>query len=237
MLELKNVNSYYAGGHILFDVNVCVAEGQIVGLFGRNGVGKTTTFRSIIGLTPPVCRGEIIYNEENILGLPAFLIARKGIGYVPEDRRIFPNLTVRKNLEVGCKNIRKGKKKWDLDQVYNIFPTLKILEYRLGAQLSGGEQQMLTIGRTLMGDPDLILLDEPTEGLAPIIARNVMDMVINIKQKHGISVLVVEQFSAMVLGHLDTCYIMERGRIVFQGNPEEIRGDMKLQGKLLGVGV
>jgi len=237
MLELKKVNAFYAGGHILFDVNLHVAECEIAGLFGRNGVGKTTTFRSIMGLKPPACDGEVLYRGENILGLPSFLIARRGIAFVPEDRRIFPNLTVRKNLEVGNKKSRDGRKQWDLERVYDIFPKLKTLEPQLGGQLSGGEQQMLTIGRALMGDPDLLLLDEPTEGLAPIIARNVMDMVINIKQKHGISVLLIEQFSAMVLGHLDTCYIMERGHVVFQGKPEEVKEDMELQRKLLGVGV
>jgi branched-chain amino acid transport system ATP-binding protein len=236
MLELKDINSFYADAHILFDLNLWLKEKEIAALFGRNGVGKTTTFRSIMGLNPPQCQGQIIYKGESILGLPPFRIARKGIGFVPEDRQIFPNLTVRRNLLVGRKRFKDQRKKWDLQDVYHVFPRLRDLESKLGSQLSGGEQQMLTIGRTLMGDPELILLDEPTEGLAPLLAREVFHMILKIKETHNISVLVVEQFSARILDYLDNCHIMERGRIVYQGSPSRIKSDRELQRKLLGVG-
>lgn len=237
MLELNKVNGFYGGGHVLFDVNLHVSEGEIAALFGRNGVGKTTTFRSIMGLVPPKCQGDILYKGENILGLLPFHIARKGIGFVPEDRRIFPNLTVRQNLIVGQKRVEKSKQKWGLQEIYDAFPQLKILESQLGAQLSGGEQQMLTIARTLMGNPDLILLDEPTEGLAPLIANDVIKMIIDLKQEYKMSILLVEQFSPRLLDYLDTCYVMERGRIVFQGSPKKIKEDEGLQKRLLGVGI
>ncbi|MGA2958017.1 MAG: ABC transporter ATP-binding protein [Thermodesulfobacteriota bacterium] len=236
MLELKKVNSFYGDAHILFDVNLRIGEGEVASLFGRNGVGKTTTFRSIMGLNPPKCQGQILYREENILAQPPFRIARKGIGFVPEDRQIFPNLTVRRNLIVGQKKFEDRPKKWDFDQVYEIFPKLKVLEGKLGSQLSGGEQQMLTIGRTLMGDPDILLLDEPTEGLAPLIAQDVFNMILKIKKAHNMSIFLVEQFSPQLLDFIDHCYVMERGRIVFEGSPQTIKNDTDLQKKLLGVG-
>jgi len=236
MLELKNVNSFYGEAHILFDVTLQVREGEAAALFGRNGVGKTTTFRSIMGLNPPRCRGEILYRKQNILGLPPYRIACRGIGFVPEDRQIFPNLTVRRNLIVGWKKMADARKKWDLEQVFETFPKLKVLENKLGSQLSGGEQQMLTIGRTLMGDPDLILLDEPTEGLAPLIAQDVFNMIVKIKRAHNMSIFLVEQFSPNLLDLIDHCYVMERGKIVFEGDPQTIKNNAELQRKLLGVG-
>jgi branched-chain amino acid transport system ATP-binding protein len=236
MLELKNVNSYYGEAHILFDVNLRIGEGEIAALFGRNGVGKSTTFRSIMGLVPPRCEGEILFHGENIVGLPPYRIARRGLGFVPEDRQIFPNLTVRRNLIVGRKQARGKPKKWDIEQVYEIFPKLKVLESHLGVQLSGGEQQMLTIARTLMGDPEIVLLDEPTEGLAPLIAQDVFNMIIKVKQAHNMSILLVEQFSPHILDFLDHCYVMERGRMVYEGDPLAFKADKELQKKLLGVG-
>ncbi len=236
MLELKGINSFYGEAHILFDVSLRIDEGAIAALFGRNGVGKTTTFRSIMGLTPPRCQGEILFRHENIVGLAPHQIAWRGIGFVPEDRQIFPNLTVRRNLIVGRKKKVGQPKKWDIDQVYDAFPKLKILEQHLGSHLSGGEQQMLTIARTLMGDPDIILLDEPTEGLAPLIAKDVFNMILKIKAAHNMSILLVEQFSPHILDFLDHCYVMERGRIVYEGSPQTIKNDQELQKKLLGVG-
>ena len=236
MLELKNVNSYYGDAQILFDVSLRINQGEVAALFGRNGVGKTTTFRTIMGLHPPRYQGEIFYQQENIRGLPPFRIARKGIGFVPEDRQVFPNLTVRRNLIVGRKTLKEQEKKWDLEQVYEIFPKLKLLENKLGSQLSGGEQQMLTIGRTLMGDPEIILLDEPTEGLAPLIAQDVFNMILKIRNAHNTSILLVEQFSPHLLDFIDRCYVMERGRIVYDGCPQTIKCDLELQKKLLGLG-
>ena len=236
MLELKNVNSYYGDAQILFDVSLRIDKGEVAALFGRNGVGKTTTFRTIMGLTPPRYEGDIFYQQENIRGLPAFRIARKGIGFVPEDRQIFPNLTVRRNLIVGRKTLKDQEKKWDLEQVYEVFPKLKLLENKLGSQLSGGEQQMLTIGRTLMGDPEIILLDEPTEGLAPLIAQDVFNMILKIRSAHNTSIFLVEQFSPHLLDFIDRCYVMERGRIVYDGCPQTIKCDLELQKKLLGLG-
>jgi len=237
MLELKNLNSFYGDAHILFDVNLRIEEGETAALFGRNGVGKTTTFRSIMGLTPPRCQGEVLFRQKNILGLAPYRIARLGVGFIPEDRQIFPNLTVKRNLMVGRKKPKGRDKRWDLEEVYEIFPKLKTLEKQLGCQLSGGEQQMLTIARTLMGDPDIILLDEPTEGLAPLIVKDVLNMILKIKKSHNMSILLVEQFSPYILDFLDNCYIMESGRISYRGSPQPIKNDHELQKKLLGCGI
>lgn len=237
MLELRSVNSFYREAHILFDVGLTVEPAQAVGLFGRNGAGKTTLFRSIMGLAPPTSSGEILFKGENIHRLPPFQIANRGIGFVPEDRGIFPNLTVRQNLIVGRKKNAAEKKKWDLDEVYHYFPRLRQMENNLGCEMSGGEQQMLTVARTMMGNPELLLLDEPTEGLAPIIATNLMAMVIQIKKEHNISMVVVEQFSPHILDSLDKCYVIEMGHIIYEGNPKKLKADEDLQKKLLGVGV
>jgi branched-chain amino acid transport system ATP-binding protein len=235
MLELRDVNSFYSDAHILFNINLKIEEGQLVGLFGRNGAGKTTVLRSIMGLTPPRCTGEIVYQNESIKNLPPFKIAIKGIGFVPEDRKIFPNLTVKQNLIVGRKE-KRIEKKWDLDEVYAFFPKLKILENNLGCEMSGGEQQMLTVARAMMGDPDLMLLDEPTEGLAPMIADNLIEMIVKIKNEFPISMVVVEQFSPKFLDYLDVCYVMEMGQIIFGGDPQVLKKDEALQRQLLGVG-
>lgn len=236
MLEVKHVRSFYGDAQVLFDVSLHVGKGEVVALFGRNGVGKTTTFRTIMGLNPPRYEGEILYEGESLGGLPAFRIARKGIGFVPEDRQIFPNLTVRRNLIVGRKSLKGRQKKWELEQVYALFPKLEVLEGKLGSQLSGGEQQMLTIARTLMGDPDIMLLDEPTEGLAPLIAIDVFNMILAVREAHDTGILLVEQFSPHLLDHVDRCYVMERGRIVYDGPPQTIKADPALQKRLLGLG-
>lgn len=235
MLELKNVNSFYGDAHILFDINLKIEEGQLVGLFGRNGAGKSSVLRSIMGLNPPRYDGQILYRGEDISGLPAYQIANKGIGFVPEDRKIFPNLSVKQNLIVGRK-AKREKPKWDLKEVYDYFPKLKVLENNLGCEMSGGEQQMLTVARTMMGDPDLILLDEPTEGLAPLIADHLISMIIRIRKEHNISMVVVEQFSPQFLDFLDICYVMEMGRVIFEGDPHILKDDKDLQQQLLGVG-
>jgi branched-chain amino acid transport system ATP-binding protein len=236
MLELKNVKSFYGDAQVLFDVNMKIGKGEVVALFGRNGVGKSTTFRTIMGLAPPRCEGEITYQGQSIRHLAPYQIARRGIGFVPEDRQVFPNLTVRRNLIVGRKTLEGKPKRWDLDQVYEIFPKLKGLENQLGCQLSGGEQQMLTIARTIMGDPEIVLLDEPTEGLAPLIALDVFNMILKVRKAHDTSVFLVEQFSPHLLDYIDRCYVMERGRVVYDGPPQTIKNDAELQHRLLGLG-
>lgn len=237
MLSLEKVNSWYGEAQVLHDVDLEVREGEIVALFGRNGVGKTTTLRSIMGLAPPIAKGKIIFKNENILSLPSYKIANKGIGFVPEDRRIFPYLTLKRNLDTGKKSAIKSNSKvrWDYQEVFQLFPKLEILQNSLGKNLSGGEQQMLTIARTLMGNPELLLLDEPSEGLAPLIARDVINLVLELKKEYGLSILIIEQFSPGVLEYADRCYVMDMGKIVFCGCSEDLRKDNKLQKELLGV--
>ena len=237
MLLVEKINGWYGEAKVLHDLSLSIQTGEIVALFGRNGVGKTTTLRSIMGLTPPTCKGKIIFNNENILGLPPYRIANKGIGFVPEDRKIFPYLTSKRNLDTGRKrkNQVKTQKKWDYNRVYELFPKLEILQNSLGKNLSGGEQQMLTIARTLMGNPELLILDEPSEGLAPLIARDVINLVLRLKEDYGLSILIVEQFSPKVLNYADRCYVMDMGRIVFSGSSSELKGNKKLQEELLGV--
>ena len=239
LLKIHHLKSFYADAQILFDVNIEVEEGMVVGLFGRNGAGKSTTFRSIMGFPQPRCEGEIIYNGQNIKGTPSYKIAQMGVGWVPEDRRIFPNLTIRENLLLGARKHPAhgdGKKSIRLDDVYRYFPKLKKMERKWGSEMSGGEQQMLAIGRTLMTNPDLILLDEPTEGLAPMIADQVMEMVLEIKKEYGMALIVVEQFSPHFIGFMDHCYVLDIGEIIYDGDPETLQNDTELQKKLLGVG-
>lgn len=234
ILAVENLQSFYGSSQAVFDVSFEMDEGTIVALFGRNGAGKTTTLRSIMGLHPPTCRGTITFRGEDITDLSSFEIANKGIGFVPEDRRVFPSLSVQRNLTVGKKG-GNGDADWDLGRVYEVFPKLEELEGSLGSNLSGGEQQMLTIARSLMGNPELILLDEPTEGLAPLIARDVLDLIIELSEEHRQSILLVEQFSARVLDYLSMCYIMVSGELTHKEAPEKIAEDEELQQELLGV--
>jgi branched-chain amino acid transport system ATP-binding protein len=238
LLEIKNLTSFYGDAQILFDVNLEVEEGTVVGLFGRNGAGKSTTFRSIMGFNNPQCHGEIKFKGRDITCLPPYRIAKLGIGWVPEDRKIFPNLTIKENLLLGqrSKSGDRGGKEVTLDAVYKYFPKLKEMERKWGCEMSGGEQQMLTIGRTLMSNPDLILLDEPTEGLAPLIADQVMEMVLEVKREYGMALIVVEQFSPKFLSFMDHCYVLEIGEIIYDGNAKTLEEDVELQQKLLGVG-
>ena len=181
-LELDSINTYYGRSHILFDVSLSVEQGEVVSLIGRNGAGKSTTFRSIIGLTPPQT-GEVVFAGARVDGLRAFQICRKGIGFVPEDRRCFADLTVRENLEVAARREKLVASPWTVHKIYALFPRLQERENNLGSQLSGGEQQMLTIARTLMTNPELLLLDEPSEGLAPLIVRLLAEMILEIRKK------------------------------------------------------
>jgi len=204
-----------------------------VALLGRNGAGKTTTIRSIMGLTPPRS-GRVIFKGENLAGLPPYTIANRGVGFVPDNRRIFATLTVKQNLEIGRKGGNRGMDGWTLDRIYHHFPKLKEIESRKGEVLSGGEQQMLTIARTLMGNPDLVLLDEPTEGLAPIMVMEVMKIIKELKDK-GETILLVEQNSTLALTVSQRAYILENGHTVYAGSAEELIHDAEVKQRYLGI--
>jgi branched-chain amino acid transport system ATP-binding protein len=231
MLEVKAIDTFYEEAHVLHGVSLRVENGETVSLLGRNGAGKTTTLRSIMGLTP-AREGQILFKGEDITKLMPHVIARKGVGWVPDNRRIFPTLTVERNLEMAKRST--SHREWDLDAIYEHFPILKNLKDHKGEYLSGGEQQMLAIARTLMGNPDLLLLDEPSQGLAPRIVREVMNMILELKKK-GVSILLVEQNSVMALAISDRCYILDDGRIVHESPAKELDGNAALKKELLGI--
>jgi branched-chain amino acid transport system ATP-binding protein len=234
LLEVKELNTFYDQSHILQGVSLGVDRGEIVCLLGRNGVGKSTTLKSIIGLVTPRS-GEIIFKSQNVAGLPPYTIAKLGVGYVPEDRRIFPTLSVRENLIMGIKPGQKGNGDgWNVEKVYKYFPTLEKRDKQRGAHLSGGEQQMLTIARTLMGNPDVILIDEPTEGLAPLIVATVEQVIQDI-HKHDIPVLLVEQNMRVALRLAGRIYVISKGKIVFQGTSQELKEAHEVREKYLEV--
>jgi branched-chain amino acid transport system ATP-binding protein len=232
-LSLENINTFYGLSHILFDVSLQVDDGEVVVLLGRNGAGKTTTMLSIMGINSPKS-GNITYRGRDITGLKPYQIARLGIGFVPEDRRIFPDLTVYGNLDVGRRTSKTKTKKWSLERIYQLFPILKDFSNRHGGTLSGGEQQMLTIARTLMGDPDLLLLDEPSEGLAPIIVKVLGDFIQVIK-KEGMTVLVSEQNTKFALKHADRAYIVDNGAIKYEGSITELEQNEEIKKRYLAV--
>ncbi|MEW6669684.1 MAG: ABC transporter ATP-binding protein [Thermodesulfobacteriota bacterium] len=231
MLEVREIHSYYGTSHILFGISFDVKEGEAVCLLGRNGAGKTTTFRSIIGLTPPK-NGSIRFRGTEIVGKPPYRIARMGIGYVPDTRRIFPDLTVRQNILVA--RIEREGAIWNLDRIYGLFPKLKVLDTHMGTQLSGGEQQMLTVARTLMTNPQLLLLDEPGEGLAPLVIKTMEQQLGEIK-KLGLTMLICEHNVGLALGLSDRGYVMDKGMIRFQGTVEELKGNEEVRKKYLMV--
>ena len=223
MLRLSGVNTYYGYSHVLHDVSLEVKEGEIVVLLGRNGVGKTTTMKSIMGIQPPKT-GKIVFRDEEITGLPPYKIAAKGISMIPEDRRVIPNLTVHENLRLGSLVRRKvGNWKEILDTVLAYFPRLKERMGQKGGSLSGGEQQMLTIGRGLMAAPKLMLIDEPSEGLAPKIIHEIMEIIQKL-QKDGVTILLVEQHVEIAMRLSDNlrAYIMEKGEIRLSGTLDEL---------------
>jgi branched-chain amino acid transport system ATP-binding protein len=218
MLEVRDLNAFYGKSHILQGVDLDVGEGEIVSLLGRNGVGRSTTCKAIMGLVAPV--GTIRYRGRDIAGLRTNLIARAGIGYVPEDRQVFPTLTVRQNLMLGLKHAgRFGR--WNFDDGFRLFPNLAERQNNPAGVLSGGEQQMLTMCRTLMGDPDLILIDEPTEGLAPMLVEQVGRLLAEIARR-GVAILLVEQKLTIAMTISQRLYVMGHGRIVFEGTPADI---------------
>ena len=235
MLQINGLHAYYGKSHILHGVDMRVGEGEIVALLGRNGSGRSTTVKTIMGLVQG--EGSVKFREHEILGHHAFDIAHRGIGYVPENRDIFPKLTVEQNLMLGEKRIhRSGKKKprWSFADMYTMFPRLKEREHTEAGVLSGGEQQMLTLCRTLMGDPDLIMIDEPTEGLAPKIVELVAEYLKTLKDR-GVSVLLVEQKLTIALNISERCYVMGHGSIVFEGTPAALRADAYIRKEWLEV--
>jgi branched-chain amino acid transport system ATP-binding protein len=219
MLEVQGIHTYYGLSHILFDVSLKVKKGQVVCLLGRNGAGKTTTFRSIMGLNPPT-HGQIHFNEADVTGTPPYQLARKGMGWVPDDRRIFTDLTAGENLEIAEREAAGGEK-WDKQKVYELFPALKDLDGRRGGLLSGGEQKMLAIGRALMTNPRFLLLDEPTEGLAPVLVKSLGERIKKLKEV-GLTVLLAEQNVKFTLNLSDYGYIIDNGRICYEGPVEEL---------------
>lgn len=231
-LKVENIDTYYDATHILFGVSLEVEEGETVSVLGRNGVGKTTLLRSIIGLTPPR-KGAILFQGRKISGRQPYQIARQGIGFVPEDRDIFSNLTVKENLEMGLQK-NSGRSGWDLEKIYTLFPILKERRNQLGGTLSGGEQQMLTIARTLMGNPSLLLLDELSEGLAPLVVRAIKEQIMLI-QKEGVTILISEQDSSFVLDVSRRSYILEKGQICWHGPSHQLRDDPSILNRYLGV--
>ena len=221
MLEISNLHAYYGKSHVLHGVNMQVGQGEIVALLGRNGSGRSTTAKAIMGLVD--CSGSIRWKGQDIQGRKPFEVAHLGLGYVPENRDIFPKLTVHQNLLLGQKGTGKGSR-WGFDDMYAMFPRLKEREHTEAGVMSGGEQQMLTLCRTLMGDPDLIIIDEPTEGLAPKIVELVGQYLQTLKTR-GVSVLLIEQKLTIAMRISDRALVMGHGSIVFQGTPEELKAD------------
>lgn len=221
MLKVQNLHAFYGKSHILHGVDLEVQPGEIVALLGRNGSGRSTLVKTIMGMVEG--SGSVTWKDQELLKQPTYDIARRGIGYVPESRDIFPRLTVEQNLLLGQQSGRK-KGRWSLDDMYQLFPRLKERQHTEAGVMSGGEQQMLTLCRTLMGDPDLIMIDEPTEGLAPKIVELVGEYLKELK-KRGLGVLLVEQKLTIALDISQRCYVMGHGEVVFQGTPDELRAD------------
>ena len=231
MLEVRDLHAFYGKSHILHGVHLSVGDGEIVSLLGRNGVGRSTTIKAIMGMVD--CRGSVKFKGEEMVGLKAYQVAHKGLGYVPENRDIFPSLTVRQNLLLG----QKGKlesERWGMEDMFDIFPRLKERADNEAGVLSGGEQQMLTLCRTLMGDPALVMIDEPTEGLAPKIVEQVARLFEEIR-KRGVSILLVEQKLAIALDISERLYVMGHGHIVFEGKPRDVREDAAMRKEWLEV--
>ena len=232
-LQVEGIHTAYGLSQVLFGVSLEVKAGECIALIGRNGVGKTTTMRSIIGLTPPL-RGRVVWKGQDIAGLGPHRICRLGIGFVPEDRRIFPELSVWENLDIARRTGAGGKTTWREEQVFALFPDLAGIRDRRGGVLSGGQQQMLTIARTLMGNPELLLLDEPSEGLAPLIVELLRQRVAELKST-GLSIVLAEQNLQFVMALADRVYILEKGEVRFTGTPADLQADKRIVHQYLTV--
>jgi branched-chain amino acid transport system ATP-binding protein len=228
-LEVEGVHTYYGESHVLQGISLRVDPGEVLAILGRNGMGKTTLIRTIIGFTPPR-EGRVLYEGTEITRLPPFRMVALGMALVPQGRRVFPSLSVRENLDVA----RRGEGRWSLEQVYALFPRLRDRAGNRANKLSGGEQQMLAIGRALMSNPDLLLMDEPTEGLAPLLVREVGRVITELKRS-GLSILLVEQNLALALSVADRVHVLSRGQIVHTGTPAELMGNDDVKTRYLGV--
>ncbi len=234
MLEVNEINTYYGTSHILFDVSLSVNQGEIVCLLGRNGAGKTTTMRSIMGLTSPKS-GSVEFKGEDMRGRPPYYIAKKGMGYVPDNRLIFPDLTVLENLVIAQKIPKNyDKEPWTVERIYAFFPILAERQNQYGGTLSGGEQQMLTVGRTLMGNPELLLMDEPVEGVAPLVVKEMGRQILKLKQM-GQTILFSEQNVAFATMISDRAYVIDKGKIRYQGSKEELKENEEIKKKFLMI--
>jgi len=220
VLDVSRINTFYGTSHILFDVSLHVGEGEVVALMGRNGAGKTTTIRSIMGLTPPRT-GRVRFKGHDLTRLRPYLVARLGMALVPAGRRIFPGLSVRENLEIAGKPSASGTREWTVEKIFTLFPKLRELQDQRGGTLSGGEQQMLAVGRALMGNPEFILLDEPAEGLSPLIVGMLMEHLIALK-RGGMPMLLCEQNAAFALRVADRGYVLDKGTVTYHGTTKEL---------------
>ena len=229
VLEVEDVHTYYGESHVLQGISLRVDPGEVLAILGRNGMGKTTLIRTIVGFTPPR-EGRVRYEGTEITRLPPFRMVALGMALVPQGRRVFPSLSVRENLDVA----RRGEGRWNLEQVYALFPRLRERADNRANKLSGGEQQMLAIGRALMSNPDLLLMDEPTEGLAPLLVREVGRVIGELKRS-GLSILLVEQNLALALSVADRVHVLSRGQIVHSGTPAELMGNDDVKTRYLGV--
>lgn len=235
MLQLDNVHTYYGASHILHGVCLEIGESSVIALSGRNGVGKTTTLQSIIGLNPPR-KGLIKFKGVDITGVQPYKIARMGIALVPQGRRIFRSLTVKENLAIAAYNSGKSRQGWNQDRIFSLFPVLSERRNSKGKTLSGGEMQMLAIARALMTDPQLLLMDEPTEGLAPLLVQEIKKVILTIKEQKRSSILLVEQNFQVILDVADYVYVMSKGEILYESKPQDLMDNEEVKVKYLGLG-
>ena len=233
LLKIEGLNAFYGKAHILFDVALEVRRGEVVALMGRNGAGKSTTMKAAMGLLDKT-HGKVRFRGQDISVMEPYRIAQMGLGFVPEDRRIFTDLTVLENLEVGRRPAREGMRAWTPERLFNLFPNLGEMPDRLGGRMSGGEQQMLTVSRTLMGNPYMVLLDEPSEGVAPVIAEQMANMILELK-KEGMSILLSEQNAHFAELVSDRVYVLEKGQIRYQGSMQELSENEEVRRAYLEV--